>query len=245
VLAFLLVLLFTLLLGNPMDPGNALVLLVGNELLFAVAALATLAVAGGFTLPLGRPTLRQATGAALLGLGALLFSASTVARLYQGEGGRQYAEMLERMFGELHGQVGGLGVVVLVVLLVPVCEELLFRGVVQRALTPLGAPVAIVVAALVFGLFHGHPVHVLVAFLLGLAAGYALAATGTLWAPFLVHGVNNGVVFLVGMGAAASQDGGTAVLPWWWALPAVVLGFAGTYLLGKANRTQGVHPLPY
>jgi membrane protease YdiL (CAAX protease family) len=49
----------------------------------------------------------------------------------------------------------------------PIAEELLFRGIVLRTLRPWGKQAAILISALVFGLFHGNVVQIPFAFAVG------------------------------------------------------------------------------
>lgn len=77
------------------------------------------------------------------------------------------------------------------VTLVPFAEELFYRGLGVRALQVFGAPVAIVVTALVFGLAHGILVALpgLVAFAAGLA--WVRLRSDSVWPGVLAHGVYN------------------------------------------------------
>jgi membrane protease YdiL (CAAX protease family) len=85
--------------------------------------------------------------------------------------------------------------------LVPVVEELFFRGYVQTRLTEdLGAPAAVVATALFFVLSHGQyylqpsPRNALVlaaSLVQALAWGYVFARTGSLVAPILAHALVN------------------------------------------------------
>lgn len=101
-----------------------------------------------------------------------------------------------------HLPSSGLGVVVAAitaVLVAPLAEELLFRGLIYRlARRTWGAWPAAVVSSLLFGLIHGEPW-----FLFGLVAlGLILAAlyetTGSLLAPVIAHALHNAVsLFLI------------------------------------------------
>ena len=72
------------------------------------------------------------------------------------------------------------------------CEELLCRGLVQRGLEPrLGAPAAVVLAALLFGALHVDPVHGAFAVLLGLYLGTVAALSGGIRAAVFCHASNN------------------------------------------------------
>ncbi|MBQ9802309.1 MAG: CPBP family intramembrane metalloprotease [Clostridia bacterium] len=70
-------------------------------------------------------------------------------------------------------------------------EELLFRGVVLRALLPYGRTTAVVASALLFGLMHGNASQLLYATAAGLVFGYIFVHTGSLWCPILIHLCNN------------------------------------------------------
>ncbi|OJT24868.1 hypothetical protein BO221_10715 [Archangium sp. Cb G35] len=80
-----------------------------------------------------------------------------------------------------------------VVALAPaVCEEAAFRGVMLSGLSRTGSrTVAVVGSALTFGLLHIHPVHVLIAAVVGLVLGYATLGTRSLLAGVVLHFVNN------------------------------------------------------
>lgn len=72
----------------------------------------------------------------------------------------------------------------------PIAEELLFRGLIQRSLMPLGKKFAVFGSALLFGLFHGNLVQTPYAFLVGLVLGYVTAEYSIWWA-ILLHMINN------------------------------------------------------
>jgi membrane protease YdiL (CAAX protease family) len=69
------------------------------------------------------------------------------------------------------------------------CEEALFRGAVQGGLTPVvGAPAALVIASVAFGL--AHPVskqYVVAATVVGFFLGWLFIAAGNLLAPIVTH----------------------------------------------------------
>ena len=83
---------------------------------------------------------------------------------------------------------------ILSVAVVPaVCEELLFRGVVLKALIPYGRATAILTSAVLFGLMHGNPLQLFYTTLLGVVIGYLYVRTGSLFLCMLTHFVNNGI----------------------------------------------------
>lgn len=75
----------------------------------------------------------------------------------------------------------------------PISEELLFRGLLLRTLKPCGKQTAILVSALVFGLFHGNIVQIPFAFGVGLVLAYVALEHSILWA-MVLHVFNNMVL---------------------------------------------------
>ena len=86
------------------------------------------------------------------------------------------------------------------VILAPVLEELLMRGIVYSRLKDLtgNAKTSLLGSALLFALLHGNVVQGVYAFFLGLLFGYLLEKCHTLWAPILAHSAANGVSLLQG-----------------------------------------------
>jgi membrane protease YdiL (CAAX protease family) len=86
-------------------------------------------------------------------------------------------------------------------------EELFFRGytlgVLERA---VGAGAAVVLSALLFGLFHFDPVHGAAASLMGLFLGYAAIRANSAWPPLFAHVVNNAVATLLPLSADETRS---------------------------------------
>ncbi|MGF1505837.1 MAG: lysostaphin resistance A-like protein [Anaerolineae bacterium] len=83
-------------------------------------------------------------------------------------------------------------------LLVPLSEEVFFRGFLHNWLRnrlPMWA--AIMISSLAFGLIHFIPVQIITAFLLGAAMAWIYEKSGSLWSAVLLHVVNNGLVALL------------------------------------------------
>ncbi len=81
---------------------------------------------------------------------------------------------------------------VLVGLIGPVAEELFFRGFVQTRLRDRwGSWPGIVVTALLFGLYHLDPTHIVVATTLGLLIGWVAEVTGSILPCIAMHIANN------------------------------------------------------
>lgn len=88
-----------------------------------------------------------------------------------------------------------------------VCEELLFRGALQRWLRRKlaareargAAGLAVVCSAAVFGALHWDPIHGPLAFLLGLYLGAAALLSGEVWTPIACHMANNSLAVAAGL----------------------------------------------
>jgi membrane protease YdiL (CAAX protease family) len=74
----------------------------------------------------------------------------------------------------------------------PCCEELMFRGVLQRGLVPR-APrfVAVIMTAALFSLFHLDPIGFWARFEMGLLFGWLFEVSGSLWPNAAAHAANN------------------------------------------------------
>jgi uncharacterized protein len=80
------------------------------------------------------------------------------------------------------------------VLLAPIVEEVVFRGLLFGALAPrIGILAAAIVSALIFGLVHGDTVLFPTLAALGFINALAYAATGNLTVPITLHALNNGL----------------------------------------------------
>ncbi len=95
-----------------------------------------------------------------------------------------------------------------------VCEELLCRGVVARALArPLGLGGATVVSALLFALLHGSAYRLVPTFLLGLVLGVAALRQGSLLPAILLHGAHNAMLVFIESDSGAAVTGALARAP--------------------------------
>lgn len=89
-------------------------------------------------------------------------------------------------------------VALIVVAVVPLVEEVLFRGVVQGGLVAvIGFGPAILVAAFLFGLAHAYASAYIVAVIpVGIVLGWLYARTQSLGPPIAAHALNNAVVLI-------------------------------------------------
>lgn len=140
---------------------------------------------------------------------------------------------------------GGLGLwfnLVMLALVPGICEEILFRGYAQRQFERAAGPAGgIVLAGVLFGLYHLRPSQVIPLVALGLYMAYLVWRTGSLVPAILVHTVHNGIAVL---GAhyvnthpqhdleALSQ----ASVPWYWVLLGFVILGAVLYVMHSLAR---------
>lgn len=95
------------------------------------------------------------------------------------------------------GVHGGWSVLMLVVL-APIMEEVLFRGILLESVrSKHSAGRAIVVSALMFGVIHFIPQQVVNAFVIGLILGYIYVRTESLWPVIVIHALNNAMAYVI------------------------------------------------
>lgn len=114
------------------------------------------------------------------------------------------------------GVVGTVVFIALVVVVAPLIEEIVYRGVLlSRLRRSMGPNASIVISAAVFAAIHLADPNAIFAvpglFIIGVALGWFALRTGSLSVPFFVHaGVNlTGALVLI-FGADAAQDAGAA-----------------------------------
>lgn len=95
-----------------------------------------------------------------------------------------YNEVSETAFA---GQ--SMGMMILVVGIIgPICEELMFRGIIFHRLKDWVKPeIAIAVSALLFGIYHGNAVQFFYAACMGVMLAVVYDKTGTLWISIVAH----------------------------------------------------------
>lgn len=78
-----------------------------------------------------------------------------------------------------------------VCILAPITEELLFRGVILKLLSPFGIVTAVVVSSIMFSLLHVSPAGIIVFFAMGVLLGIIRYVSGSVIACIVIHGINN------------------------------------------------------
>ncbi|PAP77274.1 CPBP family intramembrane glutamic endopeptidase [Rubrivirga marina] len=108
---------------------------------------------------------------------------------------QQQVDLLEGLL--LGGDLSTMFLFVALALTPAICEELLFRGYLQRQVERgWGTAASIVLVGVLFGLYHLRLSQAIPLSLLGIYLGFVVWATGSLWAGFTVHLLNNGFAVL-------------------------------------------------
>ncbi len=86
----------------------------------------------------------------------------------------------------------------------PVGEELLFRGLIYKLLRKeLSIPLAVLISAALFGLYHGNIVQFIYAFTMGIFFALLYEWSGSLIIPVLSHAANNVLAVITSFGLFA------------------------------------------
>jgi membrane protease YdiL (CAAX protease family) len=101
---------------------------------------------------------------------------------------------------------------ILVAVFPAVCEELLFRGMIQRGFERIGAGWSIFLSGLLFGLFHFDFQRLAAQTLIGFLAAYVVYRTGSIFNGMILHFCNNGLLTLLANYMAGSEVQGTQVV---------------------------------
>lgn len=86
------------------------------------------------------------------------------------------------------------------VVLASVCEETLFRGIIQKSITQKYGPWSgILSAAAIFGIIHGIPQQIVSGFCLGIVFGFVYYKTNSLISVIVLHGINNTIALFTSL----------------------------------------------
>jgi len=103
-----------------------------------------------------------------------------------------FLELFQRIFENDHGIYGA---ILKVVIIAPIVEEMIFRGVIMHGLMRnYSAFTAVFVSALMFALFHLNPWQFPATFTLGIVLGILMLRTRNIYLCIIGHSINNGLV---------------------------------------------------
>lgn len=102
----------------------------------------------------------------------------------------------------------------IVIALTPgICEEVMFRGMIMRTYEVYGRKKAIILSAVLFGLFHFNLQNLLGPIFLGLMFGVLVSKTKSLLSSIIGHIVNNTVALTIGFLSNDIQKASTDIMP--------------------------------
>ena len=118
---------------------------------------------------------------------------------------KSFLDKVDAAVGETYGNLLsahtalGILLVILVVSVVPaICEEVLFRGFIQRSFEFKIKPVwAAFITAIFFGMFHLYPLELIPLIALGFFLGYAAYKSKSIFVPMSLHFFNNFVAIII------------------------------------------------
>ncbi len=123
-------------------------------------------------------------------------------------------------------------------LLPGVCEEALFRGVIQGVLERRGATFAVLVTGILFGLYHMSPWTIVPAALLGIVYGIMVVRTGSVVSSTIAHVCNNATAFVAGFTLTEES-----IVPFSESLAAAFVVLGGLFLYVTSNASPARSPL--
>ena len=145
--------------------------------------------------PFSRNYLRSRPWALLAWVAIMTFGTVIPSEFLVEKLGLDVPEHTRRLFEQIMQHPAGYFVIGI---LVPVAEEMVFRGAILRTLLKQWSPwVAIVAVALLFGLVHGNVAQFIHAFLLGLLLGWLYWRSGSIVPGIVLHWTNNTIVYVV------------------------------------------------
>jgi len=173
--------------------------------------------------------LRQWLSALFLGVGFCLFIGATLAHLYSLGDAADYAHEVQQVLGEAQAQLGLLALILVIAVLAPVSEELLFRGLILQGLRArMQTWMAAVLSSLLFAVLHLHPAHFSITFLLGLLCAWTVIRFRSIWPAIILHASYNGSAMMMDVMELPE------VLPLWTVIPALAMMGVGTFLASRS-----------
>ena len=136
----------------------------------------------------------------------------------------------------------GLAFALLIGLAPGICEEVFFRGFIQPVfIARWGTCIGVVATALVFALFHIDPMHVVLAFPMGIWVGFIAARTGSVVPGMLCHASVNGIFNLAMISATKAgvlEAPSFAIASW------VILAVSAVPFIWAIRRLRRLTPCP-
>ena len=159
-----------------------------------------------------RPTTWKMMALSVVGLAALMPITWWLGSMNSNLPLPEWLEQLEQSQMDMIEQVieQDLGLVFLLLMMAvtpAICEEIMFRGYIQRQFErSIGVVWAIVLTGIIFGLYHLRLTQVLPLAVIGIYLSYLTWKTGSLWPAVIVHFLNNAFSIALGDYVARQPD---------------------------------------
>ena len=119
---------------------------------------------------------------------------------------QNYQDIWEHVFQQFQ-QIPVIIAVLVIAILPGICEELFFRGFLLRGFRNKTSDwSAIVLAGLLFGIFHFDIYRFFPVTLLGILFGYIVVKTGSIFTGMIAHATNNTIALLIAFAGSALRD---------------------------------------
>lgn len=170
-------------------------------------------------------------GLGLQGLSMLI--QSVVAYLLQNDG----MGLLSSMDMSFTGNIGSnLVILIYFVIIAPVTEEILYRGMILRNLSVVNTRFAIVASALMFGLMHGNLMQCIIGFLIGLLFAAATIKAQSIWPAIIGHMTINANAMLLNLMTSLLTTEQLGIFTLCWMAALLLAGVVFTIIMRKKNR---------
>lgn len=201
VVGFVMASVIAMVVGTETTPRVRIVMVVQDLLMFIVPAVAVAVMTSRNPAAL-LMLCRQRVATTILMSLALIAAVPAMnalvewnASLPMPEAWREAAQAQQGMIDVLMGgtSVGSLIISILIIgMMGPLAEELIFRGALQRLLASvMGRHAAVWLAATIFSLLHFDMTGFVPRLLLGAGFGYAMIWSGSVWSAVVLHALNN------------------------------------------------------
>lgn len=233
-------------MGNDVDEGRlALIMLISVSAAYIVGNIAASVIGLHFSRrlkgssdmfkksELGVPAIISAM-LLTVGIQAICLIIQTVYISITGDPGMSDSTATLLTFGK--GTLTDVLLFIYMVILGPIAEEILFRGMALKNFSAVSRRFGIIMSSLCFGLFHGNVLQFIVGFVLGLFFSYIDIKANSIIPSIILHIFNNLINALLGlMTVGASQEtmsSATTV----YIIILLLLGLIGLVLFGKTLR---------
>ena len=203
------------MVSDAVSSSSALVLLIANLVVVGLFAVIIYARGGKFGkyVALKAPSLRAGVFSALTGASLWLLCSYLLETMFKSS--KVLAEYSEHVERSMVGDAAIVGI--LVILIAPIIEEIVFRGAMFNALERLGGRwLALVATAALFAVAHVNPLHMGYALVLGILLGILRMKTASIVPGILLHTTFNAMNYI----------GYAGELKLWFPLIASILSYA-------------------